>query len=161
MFDLPPERDLAAEPRREIHKWADCCYFYMPDIHFEPHYSYDSNANNSDSDHSELIKEYNNNMLAIMKVLPMNFSGTLDALIKWVDMTEKELAEASALSEKTIQRLRNNEPCKVSLETVMQLCIGMKLPPPISSCLLKASGNNFMMTELHMMYQFLLGAYYY
>lgn len=129
-------------------------YALLASFMVDSSYIYNDNRN-------ELIKEYNNSMLDIMKTLPMNFSGALDTLIKWADMTEDALAEASALSEKTIQRLRNNEPHKVSLETVIQLCIGMKLPPPLSNCLLRASGNNFMMTELHVMYQFLLGTCYY
>ena len=42
----------------------------------------------------------------------------------------------------------------------VQLCIGMKLPPVLSACLLKASGKSFMMTEQHIMYQFLLNSCY-
>lgn len=75
-------------------------------------------------------------------------------------MTEEELAEAADMSEKTIQRLRNSEPDNVSIETVVQLCIGMKLPPVLSGCLIRASGKNFMMTEQHIMYQFLLNSCY-
>lgn len=126
-------------------------------LYFEPHYSSDAT---DDSTREAMIKEYNDSMLSIMKTLPISFSGTLDALIKWTGMKEEELAEASDLSEKTIWRLRNSEPHNVSIETVIQLCIGMKLPPPLSSCLLKASGNTFTITAQHMMYQFLLGACY-
>ena len=75
-------------------------------------------------------------------------------------MTEEDLAEAAGINEKTIQRLRNTEPENVTIETVVQLCIGMKLPPPLSRCLLRASGKNFMMTEQHLMYQFLLDSCY-
>ena len=42
-------------------------------------------------------------------------------------MTEEELAEAAEISEKTIQRLRNDEPDNVTLETVVQLIIGKEL----------------------------------
>lgn len=65
------------------------------------------------------------------------FSGALDALIKWSEMTEEELAWESGLSEKTIQRLRNQEPDSVTIETVVQLCIGMQLPPQLSSILMR------------------------
>ena len=33
-------------------------------------------------------------------------------------------------------------------------------PPVLSACLLKASGKSFMMTEQHIMYQFLLNSCY-
>jgi len=36
----------------------------------------------------------------------------------------------------------------------------MQLPPVLSGCLLKASGKSFMMTEQHIMYQFLLTSCY-
>lgn len=127
------------------------------EIVFEAHYSGDASK---DTNHAKMIKDYNADLLSIAKKLPMNFSGALDALIVWSDMTEEELAEAADMSEKTIQRLRNSEPDNVTIETVVQLCIGMKLPPVLSGCLLKASGKNFMMTEQHLMYQFLLNSCY-
>lgn len=127
------------------------------EITFEAHYSAKSkNAANQ----VQMIKDYNADLLAIVRKLPMNFSGALDALIGWSEMTEEELAEAADMSEKTIQRLRNSEPDNVSIETVVQLCIGMKLPPVLSGCLIRASGKNFMMTEQHIMYQFLLNSCY-
>ena len=127
------------------------------DITFEAHYS---DKSKSAKNQVQMIKDYNADVLSIAKKLPMNFSGSLDALIGWAEMTEEELAEAADMSEKTIQRLRNTEPDNVTIETVMQLCIGMKLAPVLSACLLKASGKSFMMTEQHIMYQFLLNSCY-
>lgn len=127
------------------------------DITFEAHYS---DKSKTAKNQVQMIKDYNADVLSIAKKLPMNFSGSLDALIGWAEMTEEELAEAADMSEKTIQRLRNTEPDNVTIETVMQLCIGMKLPPVLSACLMKASGKSFMMTEQHIMYQFLLNSCY-
>ncbi|MFD1403714.1 helix-turn-helix domain-containing protein [Robinsoniella peoriensis] len=128
------------------------------EIVFEAHFSAESGQ---DANHAKMIKDYNADLLSVAKKLPMNFSGALDALIVWSEMTEEELAEAADMSEKTIQRLRNSEPDNVTIETVVQLCIGMKLPPVLSGCLLRASGKSFMMTEQHLMYQFLLNSCYY
>jgi len=122
-----------------------------------------ANYSDNNSDHQkqiDTIKQYNQDLLAVIRTLPQSFSGALDALIKWSEMTEEELAWESGLSEKTIQRLRNQEPDSVTIETVVQLCIGMQLPPQLSSILMRCSGNNFMMTEQHIMYQFLLGSCY-
>lgn len=126
-------------------------------IVFEPHYS---NDNKEKPNHVQMLKDYNQDILSVARKLPNSFSGSLDALIEWSGMTEEKLAEASYLSEKTIQRLRNDEPDNVTLETVVQLCIGMKLPPPLSRSLLRAARKDFMPTEHHLVYQFLLDVCY-
>lgn len=139
--------------------FTECVLFRdaASNIVFEAHYSSDNKDN---PNHAEMIKKYNTELLNVARMLPATFSGTLNALIDWRGMTEEELAEAASISEKTIQRLRNSEPDNVTIETVVQLSIGMKLPPVLSNCLLKASGKSFMMTEQHIMYQFLLNACY-
>ncbi len=110
--------------------------------------------------HAQILKDYNRELLAVLRQLPMSFSGALNTFIKWTGMKEEDLAEASALSVRTIQRLRNNEPNNVPIETVIQLCIGMQLPPQLSDKLMKASGNSFLANERHLMYQFLLTSCY-
>lgn len=126
-------------------------------ITFIPHYS-DSNRDNPN--HAKMIQDYNRDLLEVLKTLPMSFSGALDKLIDWTGMKEEELVENSKLSEKTIQRLRNHEPDNVTIETLTQLCLGMQLPPQLSSRLIQAAGKSFMMTEQHLMYQFLLNSCY-
>jgi DNA-binding Xre family transcriptional regulator len=110
--------------------------------------------------HAEKLADYHAEVLKVAQSLPMTFSGALDQLIEWSDMTIEALAEASEISEKTIQRLRYNEPDNVSIESVVQLCIGMQLEPMLSDYLLKASGKSLMMTAQHTMYYFLLHSYY-
>jgi len=127
------------------------------DIIFIPHYS---DRNKSNPNHAKMLHEYNRDILEAMKSLPMSFSGTLNQLIAWTGMKEEKLSEQSKLSEKTIQRLRNNEPDNVTIETLIQLCIGMQLPPQLSNRLIQAAGKSFMMTEKHLMYQFLLNVCY-
>lgn len=126
-------------------------------IVFEAHYA---NENGGNLSHEEMIKSYNQDLLSVVRSLPMSFSGTLDALIKWSEMTQEDLAWESQLSEKTIQRLRNDDPNDVTIETIIQLIIGMRLPPTLSMYLLKSSGKSFMMTEQHIMYQFLMNSCY-
>lgn len=139
--------------------FAGCVLFRnaASNIVFEAHYSSDIKDK---PNQANMIKQYNTELLNVARMLPVTFSGTLNALIDWSGMTEEELAGASSISEKTIQRLRNAEPDNVTIETVVQLSIGMQLPPVLSTCLLKASGKSFMMTEQHIMYQFLLNTCY-
>ena len=56
--------------------------------------------------------------------------------------------------------MRTEESEDIKIETVVQLCIGMKLEPILSDSLLKAAGKSFMLTDQHTMYYFLLHIYY-
>ena len=107
-----------------------------------------------------MIAEYNAEMLKVLQNLPMTFSGTLDWLIRQSGMTAEALSEAADIDKKTIYRLRTEESEDIKIETVVQLCIGMKLEPILSDSLLKAAGNSFMLTDQHTMYYFLLHIYY-
>lgn len=126
-------------------------------ITFIPHYS-DSNKENPNR--AKMIQEYNRDLLEVLQSLPMSFSGALDKLIEWTDMQEEDLADASKLSVRSIQRLRNSDQDNVTIETIMQLCIGLHLPPQLSNRLMTAAGKSFAMTERHLMYQFLLNSCY-
>lgn len=128
----------------------------------DPHYREDSAEEKKRiKEHIEIFKATRAEIVAVAKTLPIGFPGTLDALIKWRNVTEESLAEASALSTKTIQRLRHYEPDKeVSLETVIQLCIGLQLHPILSCYLLRAAGKSFMTSNLHIAYQLILSTCY-
>lgn len=99
-------------------------------------------------------------VLSLASKLSCNFPEMLNDLITSKGVTEEDLAETSNLSEKTIQRLRNHDPKNVSLETVLQLCIGLHLHPILSGRLLRAAGQRFMDTDTHNMYKFLLSTCY-
>ena len=47
-----------------------------------------------------------------------------------LQMPVKQLADRSLVGEKTIQRLRNDEEYPTSVQTVLALCVGLKLPLP-------------------------------
>lgn len=97
---------------------------------------------------------------SLAKELPNNFPEMLNKLIENKGVKEEALAAASNLSEKTIQRLRHHEQKAITIETVMQLCIGLHLHPILSGYLLRAAGQHFMDTDLHNTYKFLLYSCY-
>ena len=45
-------------------------------------------------------------------------------------LSNKQLADRSLVGEKTIQRLRSDEEYPTSVQTVLALCVGLKLPLP-------------------------------
>lgn len=109
----------------------------------------------------EMFKAEKAEILKVAQGLPQGFPGTLDALIKWRGVKEADLALDANVSTKTIQRLRKYDPPQeVPLETVIQLCIGLHLPPVLSGYLLRAAGKTFMTTNLHIAYQLLLSSCY-
>ena len=125
-------------------------------IVFEALYSDDNGKKN----HDEMVRDYNADILDIAKKLPGSFSGALDMLIKWSGMTEEDIAWESWLSSRTVQRLRNSDDQNTTIGTVIQLCIGMSLPPPLSYKLIELSGNCLRANDLHIVYQFLITGYY-
>ncbi len=79
---------------------------------------------------------------------PGSFAETLVALQKEHNLSNKKLAHQSLVGEKTIQRLRNNEEYPTSVQTVLGLCVGLKLPPPEAEMLL--SKTDFKLNAMKM-----------
>ena len=65
-----------------------------------------------------------------LRKYPGSFAETLVALQKERKLSNKQLADRSLVGEKTIQRLRNDEEYPTSVQTVLALCVGLKLPLP-------------------------------
>lgn len=138
--------------------YTECVLFRdaASNITFEAKFSSENKGHLSDT---EQYKRYIQDVLSIAKTLPNNFPEALDTLIKWSELTEEQIAERSDLSTRTIQRLRNDDTQNVKLETVLQLCIGMKLPFQLSKALIERSGNAFKTNEQDFSYEFLITAY--
>ena len=62
-----------------------------------------------------------------MRLDPGAFSETLVQLMKERKLSNKKLADASLVGERTIQRLRNDEEYPTTVQTVLGLCYGLKL----------------------------------
>ena len=60
-----------------------------------------------------------------MRLYPGAFSETLEQLMKEKKLSNKKLADASLVGERTIQRLRNEEEYPTTVQTVLGLCYGL------------------------------------
>ena len=90
---------------------------------------------------------------------PGSFAETLVALQKERKLSNKQLADRSLVGEKTIQRLRNDEEYPTSVQTVLALCVGLKLPLPEAEMFL--SKTDFKLNSLKgegYVYQCVMGA---
>ena len=140
--------------------YTECvlCRDDKSDIVFEAKFS---NGHNTETpDNIELLRARNKELAELVRKLPSSFTGTLKGLMEWQGVTVETLAERCGISPKTIQRLRNDEECKTTLETIVAICIGLKLPPPMSYDLIGKSRFSFIASEKHMAYRFLLDGYY-
>ncbi|CAM3129995.1 ImmA/IrrE family metallo-endopeptidase [Lactococcus hircilactis] len=125
------------------------------EIRFEAHF-----INKKNVDEKYLIR---NRMIELQKLamsLPGSFSGTVSKLIEWSGLTLAKVEEQSLISERTLYRMRTDENYNVSLELILQLCIGLHLPPEISDILLSRSSKRLGNMELHFLYRFLLNCCY-
>jgi len=159
VFDLSVKSNTNAYGKQF---YTECILFRdaSSDIIFEASYVH-SDKNQTVAEKAAAIAAYNKEILEVIKQLPGSFGGTLAELIKWCGTTNEKLGEASLLSARTIQRLRNaDDEYESSLETVIALCIGLQLPPILSSNLMEKSGFSLKNTQQHLMYDFILTSCY-
>lgn len=128
-------------------------------LYFEAHF--DPESSQSALEKANAIFELNNEVSALLATLPEVFSTSLVKIMKWKGITIEKLAEESHVSSKTIQRLRTKTDYKVSLKTVIALCIGMHLHPLLSRHLIKAAGVSIRyIAREEMLYDFFVSGYY-
>lgn len=87
-------------------------------------------------------------------------ANALTYLMDEMKIKEVDLAEATGLSEKTIQRMRNEIDYKPDIRTVVAVCIGLNLYPKFSNLLLQLAGIFPRNTDEDRAYMFLVNHYY-
>ena len=111
---------------------------------------------------AEIIHTYINSCQEIIGRMKLNdFGYTLNQLMKWSKVNVKTLSSFSLISTKTIQRMRNSKDYQASIETIIALCVGMQLPPPVSRKFLEFAGFQIRYSsELISVYDYILDEYY-
>lgn len=82
-----------------------------------------------------------------MRLYPGAFSETLVQLMKEKKLSNKKLADASLVGERTIQRLRNEEEYPTTVQTVLGLCYGLQLSVPEAEMLVGKTDFNIKPTS--------------
>ena len=82
-----------------------------------------------------------------MRLYPGAFSETLVQLMKEKKLSNKKLADASLVGERTIQRLRNEEEYPTTVQTVLGLCYGLQLSVPEAEMLVGKTDFNIKSTN--------------
>ncbi len=86
------------------------------------------------------INERSADVTEITKQIGKDFPKSLDAVIKWSEMENKDIAEAAWVNPKTLYLLRTSDEESPSLQVIIRLCVAMKLPTEVSYCLIESSG---------------------
>ncbi|MBB4825012.1 DNA-binding XRE family transcriptional regulator [Sporosarcina luteola] len=102
-----------------------------------------------------------NEIASIQRQLPMTFGDSVVAHMNRVGISVEKLAERAGVSSKTIQRIRSEFDYKPQLGTVISICVGLQLPPPLGEDLVVKSGYSFMPgNQKHILYQWILSGMY-
>lgn len=110
----------------------------------------------------EKFSQYYNKVYQILDSVPYNFRKRLRYYRESVGLTREQLEESSYISAQTIKEIETNDKRGYSVETIIALCIGMKLPPEFSFELIKMSGYNIEnnLTKENCIYCFILRNFY-
>jgi len=78
----------------------------------------------------------------------LNYAQTVWAHIERLGLSRKDFCEKTLLSEKTYDRIRDNDIGKPSLDTVMRICIGLELGGILGEQLLELAGYKLNAAEI-------------
>lgn len=98
----------------------------------------------------------------VLQELPAQFGPAFIHLMDWVEISEESLAEKALISTRKVQRMRNDPTYPKDIDSVVAICIGMNLPPELSTALIDRSGFTLRLAqnESHLMYNFFLNHLY-
>ncbi len=159
--------DVKAKPNArygiEYYKEAVLFRDAASDIFIEVSFS-ESQHNLSTEDAAKQFTALSNKLYeiaAIQRQLPMTFGDSVVAHMNRVGISVEKLAERAGISSKTIQRIRSEFDYKPQLGTVISICVGLQLPPPLGEDLVVKSGYAFMPgNQKHILYQWILSGMY-
>ncbi|MGF0070294.1 XRE family transcriptional regulator [Streptococcus orisratti] len=108
-----------------------------------------------------VLLELGNRISALLKALPLEFSGTLKSHRKRKKCSQPLLARIVGIDERTLRKYETEDDYLPKLELALSFCFALKLFPPISEDLLEKAGYRLTKTPQHQVYQLLLSTNYY
>lgn len=93
---------------------------------------------------TERYRVHTDNVAKVMKAIAgLSFGEIVGYIMKYLDITVKELEVDSGLTEKTIRRYINGQNTKPDMKSVVALLRGLNLPPKITQIAISQSGISF------------------
>ena len=154
--------DLGASKNKEYGKqyYTECILYKHAASQYNVEAKFKHNAQNDKVEQtaatifSDEIKETK----AMYDKLPSCFSEALIMLMKWRGISERELADACLVDEKTIQRMRTGK--STALRSIIAVCVGLQLPPTISTELVRKAGHTLVGDTDRIALSHILSCYY-
>lgn len=109
----------------------------------------------SNAELQESIQE-ERRLARIMLEFPRTLSGALDIVMQEYRINTVDLARDSDLSAKTISRMRSRNGNRPTLKTMVQLCIGLRVPPMICLALIEVAGYRLQFYGEELAYYYIL-----
>jgi len=108
--------------------------------------SLDQSSSRNALDNAKKLKNQQDLVIKLSSIAIMTRSEALKFLMKEMKVSEAELADDLKVEPKTVQRYRNNDNKTISKDTLVAICVSLKLPPEISHIFIEkccTSGFNF------------------
>ena len=138
------DNEYSYQPKYQGQKYYVQMMYKMPSQVAAQEYSFEMNAHNR-----TLLSQIQraSRSADAMRLYPGAFSETLVQLMKEKKLSNKKLADASLVGERTIQRLRNEEEYPTTIQTVLGLCYGLQLSVPEAEMLVGKTDFNIKPTN--------------
>lgn len=107
-------------------------------------------------DRTSYIQETHNDLYDLLSNLPSHFPNAINMVMEYYGYTQDEMSELCDLSIEKLRELKNRDDVAHSLETILQFCCGMKLPPHVSDTLLSMSGHRLTNNRKDLFYKTML-----
>ena len=96
------------------------------------------------------------NIMRVMQCFPRTLPDAFNIVMKTYRIDINELADESDVNEKTIDRIRTKYGYKPKLPTMIQLCIGLRVPTVICLALIEVSGYRLQFYGVELAYYYIL-----
>lgn len=104
-----------------------------------------------------LIKEHVLEEQRMFKKLPIDYLTCLEMVKDWRGLTYKELEEKTLINERTLRGIINGDKNRGSIESLVAICLALKLPYKISNHIIQNSPYSLKLhDDNHMWYDFVL-----
>ena len=142
--------------------YTECVLYRDVDSGIEFTTSFSKDINDDVLAKADAILSQGREIQDMINGMPAKFGDALKYAMKWADITGEGLAENALVDPKMIQRMRNDAGYPKNIDSVVAVCLGMKLPPEISAALILRSGFSLRLAqnESHLLYNFFLNHYY-
>jgi hypothetical protein len=145
------ERSTRTNPDYNVNSYTECILYQSATAKTVADYTYKKTDNDKDviaravAVRAEL--EDVKKAAEISAKLPGSFGQSLTMLMEWRGMTVEQLGENARLNNRMIQRMRTDDTKDWDIKKLVALCVGLKLPPPLSMTLLDKAGLKFKSSE--------------